>query len=206
MTAEIRHDMEQRILAAAEELFLEKGFSLTSTTAIAKKVGCTQALIHYYFRTKEKLVETIFQRKIMLFLSAFTKIDEESQSFEERLRRKIESHFDILMANPRLPFLILNEIAENPKRSPFVKNLVKSLPKEIFERFAAELAGEIAAGRIRKMEPADIVITLVSLNAMLFAARPILMAVFDMDEARIREMTLHRRAEHVAIIMRSLRP
>lgn len=206
MTAEIRHDMERQILSAAEELFLEKGFSLTSTIAIAKKAGCTQALVHYYFRTKEKLVERVFQEKLMLFLSAFTKIDMESKSFEDRLRRKIETHFDILMANPRLPFLILNELAANPERAPFVKTMVRALPTEIFERFAADLSAEIAAGRVRNMEPADLIITLISLNAMVFAAQPILAAVFGLDDAAIRKIILHRREEHVAIIMRSLRP
>ena len=40
--------LEQTILEVAERLFLEKGFALTSTTEIAKEVGCNQALVHYY--------------------------------------------------------------------------------------------------------------------------------------------------------------
>ena len=54
-------NMEKAILEAAETLFLEKGFDATSTTQIAKAVGCNQALIHYYFRTKENLFDTIFE-------------------------------------------------------------------------------------------------------------------------------------------------
>ena len=52
----MRHNntTEKSILEAAERLFLEKGFALTSTTMIAKEVGCNQSLIHYYFRSKEK--------------------------------------------------------------------------------------------------------------------------------------------------------
>ena len=52
--------MEEVILETAERLFLEKGFALTSTTEIAKAVGCNQALIHYYFRTKDNLFNTHF--------------------------------------------------------------------------------------------------------------------------------------------------
>ena len=52
---ERNQNIEQRILWVAERLFLEKGFNGTSTTEIAKTVGCNQTLIHYYFRTKEKL-------------------------------------------------------------------------------------------------------------------------------------------------------
>ena len=51
---------EQQILASAEKLFLQKGFSATSTTDIARDAGCNQALVHYYFRTKENLFNRIF--------------------------------------------------------------------------------------------------------------------------------------------------
>ena len=51
--------MEIVILETAERLFLEKGFGMTSTTEIAKEIGCNQALIHYYFRTKENLFNII---------------------------------------------------------------------------------------------------------------------------------------------------
>ena len=52
--------MEIQILETAEKLFLEKGFASTSTTEIAREVGCNQALVHYYFRTKENLFNTIY--------------------------------------------------------------------------------------------------------------------------------------------------
>ena len=57
--------MEIQILETAEKLFLEKGFASTSTTEIAREVGCNQALVHYYFRTKENLFNTIFEQKLL---------------------------------------------------------------------------------------------------------------------------------------------
>ena len=56
-------NLEQDILDAASELFLSRGFDNTSTTDIAKKAGCNQALVHYYFRTKENLFQRIFLQK-----------------------------------------------------------------------------------------------------------------------------------------------
>ncbi|MBP6661652.1 MAG: helix-turn-helix transcriptional regulator, partial [Paludibacter sp.] len=52
MSIKNESSLEESILETAERLFLEKGFALTSTTEIAKAVGCNQALVHYYFRTK----------------------------------------------------------------------------------------------------------------------------------------------------------
>ena len=55
-----KSQVEEQILRAAEELFMEKGFDAVSTTDIARKVGCNQALVHYYFRTKDNLFLQVF--------------------------------------------------------------------------------------------------------------------------------------------------
>ena len=62
--------MEQAILEAAERLFLERGFALTSTTDIAREVGCNQSLLNYYFRSKERLFQMIFEDKVRVLLSS----------------------------------------------------------------------------------------------------------------------------------------
>ena len=67
MSINLEVSMEKLILEAAEKLFLEKGFDLTSTTQIAKEAGCNQALVHYYFRTKDNLFNMIFESKFNAF-------------------------------------------------------------------------------------------------------------------------------------------
>ena len=47
-------DTEAMILQAAEKEFLEKGYAGARTTAIAEAAGVTHAMLHYYFRTKDK--------------------------------------------------------------------------------------------------------------------------------------------------------
>ena len=61
--------MEQTILGAAETLFIEQGFDKTSTGQIAKLAGCNQALVHYYYRTKEKLFDLVFEKKMRMALN-----------------------------------------------------------------------------------------------------------------------------------------
>jgi AcrR family transcriptional regulator len=48
-------DTEQIILKAAEEVFQQKGYSNTKMQEIADRAGINAALVHYYFRTKDKL-------------------------------------------------------------------------------------------------------------------------------------------------------
>jgi AcrR family transcriptional regulator len=194
------------ILEAAEKLFLEKGYALTSTTEIAQVAGCNQALVHYYFRTKDNLFEKVYENKMRLFASTLLQIGGQDLSFEEKLKRKIEAHFDIVKANPRLPFLIINELTTNPKRLAALKERIGELPKSVYKQFEDELKAEIKKGNIRKITTIDLMISLIALNASLFLAKPILMIIDGMNEEEFQKMTEHRKKENVQLILKSLRP
>lgn len=48
--------MEERILACAERLFLNKGYNLTSMTEIAREAGCTPGIGALLFQDQGKSV------------------------------------------------------------------------------------------------------------------------------------------------------
>jgi AcrR family transcriptional regulator len=198
--------MEQTILHMAERLFLEKGYAMTSTTEIAKAAGCNQALIHYYYRTKENLFEAIFEKKAAVFFEGFTTIDAASSSFEESLRRKIEAHFDMVRANPQLPFLIINELTTNPGRIESIKERIGKIAAGVFFPLEARLKEEIAAGRIRPISAYDLVINILSLNVMFFLASPIVRSALSLSDEEFELEVSARRRESVEAILRSLRP
>jgi TetR/AcrR family transcriptional regulator len=198
--------MEQAILEAAERLFLEKGLSLTSTTEIAKEAGCNQALVHYYFRTKDKLFEGIFQKKILVFINAFMSIDQEDIPFEKKLQRKIESHFDMLLENPQLPFLFLNELITNPLRIGILKEKLGEYPSPVYSQFEKEFKEEIRRGRIRDMQPVHLLLSIFSLNIGVFLVKPLMMELLGMSEDAFYAFALQRKAENVKTVLHSLKP
>ena len=57
---EIREKSREKILAAALELFANKGYNATSIDSIAKKAGISKGLIYNYFESKEKILRAIF--------------------------------------------------------------------------------------------------------------------------------------------------
>lgn len=61
---EVRKDLstEEKILEAAKKVFFRDGLQGSRMEAISKEAGVTKALLHYYFRSKEKLFEVIFQK------------------------------------------------------------------------------------------------------------------------------------------------
>lgn len=62
LTEEI-HEKKQHIINVAEQLFAENGFDGTSVRDIAQKAKVNIAMISYYFGSKEKLLESIIEKK-----------------------------------------------------------------------------------------------------------------------------------------------
>lgn len=89
-------DKEQLILKAAEEEFLEKGYNGAKTTSIAQKAGVTHAMLHYYYRTKEKLFELVFRNKVRLIADSLKYILDENNNFEDAIANFIHVHFEFL--------------------------------------------------------------------------------------------------------------
>ncbi len=53
-----------QILKTAEQLFAQKGFDGTSVRDIADEAGVNVSMISYYFRSKEKLMEALFEERM----------------------------------------------------------------------------------------------------------------------------------------------
>jgi TetR/AcrR family transcriptional regulator len=197
---------EQAILETAENLFMEKGFAMTSTTEIARIVGCNQALVHYYFRTKDRLFDAVFEQNADRFVNAFLETMEVNIPFEEKVRKKIETQYDLLKANPKLPFLFFNELYTNPERLNLLKEKIGGQPKLFFLQMESELKVEIEKGTIRPMTAMDLMLTILSLNLVLFLASPVLKVITGMTETEFQNLVENRKRENITIILKSLRP
>ena len=197
-------DMESRILAAAESLFLQKGFKATTTTEIAKIVGCNQALVHYYFRTKEKLFEKVFQTKIMIFADSFLNTDYSDGTFEERMRKRIGSHYDIIMENPQLPLFIINELISNPSRLEALKSVIGDTPEVVLKRLQDEIDDECAKGGIKPVRAIDLFLNILSLNASTFIFYPMIQVIINKDRVEIENLITHRKELIIETILKSL--
>ena len=72
-TTNNNEDVEKKIVEAAKELFIENGFAETSMSDIAAKVGINRPVLHYYFRTKDKMFQAVFGNIILSFISSFSR-------------------------------------------------------------------------------------------------------------------------------------
>ena len=204
---ERNQNIEKRILWVAERLFLEKGFSGASTTEIAKAVGCNQALIHYYFRTKEKLFWDVFSPKVEQVVEYLDAPLDESIDFIERIRNVIDFYFGILELDVRLAPFIVNELIMHPGRwdkfrDRYLRNESRS---SAFNRFESMVAEEIQAGHIRSMRAIDLLMNIMSLTISAFIVAPKGFASGECD-SNLRKAYLDNRREDIkALIVNGIR-
>lgn len=103
-------NIETRIIEAAKQEFIEKGFEQTSMSDIAAVVGINRPTLHYYFRTKDKMFQAVFASIVSHFLPHIDAIFSKQEPFEKKLGEVIDIYFDIFTANPLLPKFIIGEI------------------------------------------------------------------------------------------------
>lgn len=186
---------EQQILDVAQELFLDKGFALTTTTEIARRVGCNQALVHYYFRTKEHLFEKIFEKKFILFTSAISLTELKRHELKDVVEIIITKHLEMICDNPKLPFLVVNEITTKPEKFQRVISMLRYGASRILNDLEEVLAPEIEKGNIRNISAFDLIVNILSLNIFMFLAKPLLMGVKDMSPEQFSEFVTNRKDE-----------
>src|SRR5947207_12714819 len=108
---------EQRILDAAHAVFIRLGTAGARTQEIAKEAGVNSALLHYYFRTKERLAEAVFKRAAGQLLPAVIGILASDLELENKVTQVVQVELTQLSAAPYLPGYILSELAHHPERA-----------------------------------------------------------------------------------------
>ena len=204
---ERNQNIEKRILWVAERLFLEKGFSGTSTTEIAKSVGCNQALIHYYFRTKEKLFWDIFSPKMEQVVEYLDAPLDENLDFLERIRNIIDFYFGMLELDERLAPFIVNELIMNPGRWEYFRQrfLRSESRSNAYDRFESMVQEEVAKGTIREVQAIDVLLDIMSLCISTFIVAPMGFAHGECDTDSRKEYLAHRKSAVTELVISGLR-
>ena len=197
---------EQKIIEAAEQEFLIKGFDGARTTSIAAKAGVTHAMFHYYFRTKEKIFEKIISQKMELLTGLILdSISLENLSLEEKLQRIIDSHIDFVSENPELPGFLVREIFNNPERFGILKARFETFTPLLIQNLQKELDKGFEEGNYRKTDARMMLIDIISLNIFPYMAATLINSIlsgFMENKEKFKEL---RKKENFETIMRKIK-
>jgi len=204
-------DTEQRILDAAHRVFLRRGSAGARTQEIADEAGVNKALLHYYFRTKERLAAAVFGRAASKLMPPVIASLASNDELETKVERVIEIELDVLLRHPYLPGYIIAELTHNPARA---KQLIASLTGVAIDELAPRLLttldkqirARVRAGRLRSIAADQFILNLLSLCIFPFAARPMVQAVLHLDDAAFERLIARRKRDLPAFFLQALRP
>src|SRR5262245_23793102 len=204
-------ETEQRILDAAHAVFVRAGTAGARTLEIAKEAGVNPALLHYYFRTKERLAEAVFRRAAGQLLPAVIRILASDATLEDKVEQVVQVELEFLSKAPYLPAYILSELAHHPDRAPqLIAAVTGEVPVALGTHVRTVLAKQIDA-RVRErtmhpIAPDQFAVNLLALCVFPFAARPLFMAMFGIDQKGFEQFIERRRQELAPFFLRALRP
>ena len=204
-------DAEVRILDAARAVFIRRGTSGARMQEIAKEAGVNQALLHYYFRSKEQLSAAVFEQMASRLFPAIIQTLAADASLHEKIERLIALYHENLGRNPFLPGYVLSELHHHPERIHALLSKVggadpRLVLAPVFKRLGDQIDDQVRLGHLHPIAPEQFVVNLISLCIFPFAARPMLSALFGMDDAVFARFISQRKAELPAFFKNALRP
>ena len=204
-------ETEQRILDAAKTVFIRRGTAGARMQEIAEEAGVNQALLHYYFRSKERLSEAVFRETAGKMLPAIIQILGGNFTITEKIDRIIDTYLNTMSRAPYLPGYIISELHHHPERitqllGDVAGGNVSAVVRPAFEKLEQQLAAEARAGRMRRIDAAQFFVNLISLCVFPFAARPMLSAALGLDDDGFAKFIEKRRKDLPVYIRGAIQP
>jgi len=210
-TPERDRDTERRILDAAHAVFVRRGTAGARMQEIAAEAGVNQALLHYYFRSKDRLSQAAFERAASQFMPTVIQVLASDAELEAKVTRIIELELDHLARAPYLPGYIISEVTHHPERArQLIASVTGRAPEDVRPQVVAMLRKQIDARvksrRMRSIAPEQFVVNLMALCIFPFAARPMIAAMLGMDQHAFEQFIARRRQDLPAFFLGALRP
>lgn len=141
------------ILAAAREVFLDKGFERSSVSEIAARVGVVEGLVYTYFPTKRDLLNEVLRGMYVPLLQDIEARFARLHGLRSRLRFLIWRHLRVYVEEPGLSRIVLHEVRTGPE---YFKSVLHDLHVQYTSFLIrtvreAEAEGELPAGTDAEM-------------------------------------------------------
>jgi TetR/AcrR family transcriptional regulator len=196
-------DTEEKILAAAKEIFIQKGYAAARMQEIADKAGINKGLLHYYFKNKNKLFSAIFMEAFHQFAPRINKIFESDLPLFEKIESFVDEYMDVLLQNPNIPLFVIHEMNQKPEE--FISNIMSSKDRPNPMKLIVQIQSEVQKGRIREINPLQLVMNMISMCVFPLVASPLFKNLLQMDQSTYSQFMQLRKKEVSSFIIESIK-
>ena len=200
-------DTEKKILAAASEIFLNKGKDGARMQEIADYAGINKALLHYYFRSKERLFQEVFKNEVMTLLNNILDAISDTEDFHDFLTQFVRAYLQNITPRRALMRFVFWEI-DNTKEflagyfwETFKDHGFSENPLVLHVKRA------VAEKQIRPVDPVHFVLSVLGACVFPFMAAPIIGNILRKEiEITDPDFQTTREQEIVNLLWNGLKP
>jgi AcrR family transcriptional regulator len=193
---------EEKILNAARHIFETKGMSGARMQEIADEAKINKSLLHYYYRSKQRLFEAVFKSAFDKLAPQINTILSSDKSICEKITDFTHNYTTFMVKHPYLPNFILQELNRNPE---FVTDLISSKNIPGMKNFKDQISDAVNDGKIRSIDAEQLFVNILALNIFPFVGAPLLKGFLDTSDKEFKNILEKRKNEVADFIIKSIK-
>jgi TetR/AcrR family transcriptional regulator len=184
-------EAKAKIIAAAEALFAERGFSETGIRDITRKAGVTSAMVPYYFGSKEGLYRSILETAVTTIRGLIAEAIESEEAFPDKLERLIEAELTYITSHSQLARILFRELLAG---GDHILAIFQKFPLNNYQLMRQVVADGVRRKELRHVDIDLAPISLMGMVVVFQVFRPIITRVLGTqtyDEQFIKRLSIH---------------
>ncbi|MBC8313964.1 MAG: TetR/AcrR family transcriptional regulator [Bacteroidetes bacterium] len=192
---------EEKILEAAKKVFHRKGYEGARMQEIADEAGINKALLHYYFRSKEKLFEAVFEDALSGIMRLVSTIFFSDKPLKDKIQSFLCSYLNIITENSYIPWFIINGIYERPEQIKAIFDKQDINPLQLMKLLKSQVRKEYGVD----INPFQIWLNVLSLSVFPVIAKPLVREIFRLSEETYNQLMEERKELVPELIINALK-
>lgn len=185
---------EQLIKYTAKRLVFVEGKFNATTQEIADAAGVNRTLINYYFRSRDNLFDMVFKDAKSKERERTSSIIFSELPFKAKIAEFIDNSFELAKTYPYMEMYLVTQFNQGCYYTD--EEGMEKIIKKFYEEFEAAME----EGLIRKMEPIQFIINMISLISFPITMRPLLQKTMHLSDDEYNRILKDRKE----IIMNAL--
>jgi len=187
MSKQEKKDQTQELIKeTTKNLFFVKGKFDATTQEIADEAGVNRTLINYYFRSRDNLVQIVFDEAHKVEKEKSEVIMRSDMLFKSKIAQFIDESLQTSLQYPYLETYIVSQINKGSCHK-------KDVDEDDLKKFYKDIEKEMELGNIEKMEPMQFILNMISLLVFPSAVRPLIMENMMIDDKEFDRLISQRK-------------